>query len=213
MIQKLSLALCTAAALAGCATSGPEVINNRYSYDSQQHSGTVFVNERIYASDQKSCASGWREGTTHSPSGLPLSLTSRLEVEIDATYGEGLKAEFVIPVPNDLGDQVVVRDYQQDKEFMLGAETYGLVTQGTHFYAPEGFFVRVSDVEIEGWITKACIGIDRMYITDSDLTSSDNPPIQLDRVIVPYAAKQGAEIQVSFGSKEIHQAAIRVHPR
>tara|TARA_R110002124_G_scaffold128157_10_gene288635 strand:+ start:9711 stop:10352 length:642 start_codon:yes stop_codon:yes gene_type:complete len=209
MIHKLSISLVAALIVTGCASKAPEILTNTYSYDSKQHSGTVEVNERIYSSSVKSCDSGWREKPIYQSKGIPSELTTNLHIQIDASYGTHNNYEFEIPVPYRLKNSLVVIDEQKTSEYMLGTEVNGIVAQGDLFYAPEGYVVRVGQVEIDGWLTKACIGIDRMYILDSDLVESTDPIIHLDRVVVPFASKNGADVDVSFGSAVPHKATIR----
>jgi hypothetical protein len=52
-----------------------------------------------------------------------------------------------------------------------------------------------------------------MYVLDADLQGSTNPPVYLDRVVIPFAMDQaGQPVKVSFGNKIQHTAEIRVDP-
>lgn len=53
-----------------------------------------------------------------------------------------------------------------------------------------------------------------MYVLDSELQSSVNPPVYLDRVVIPFAMElENQPVKVSFGNKIQHNAEIRVLPK
>ncbi|KAF0254040.1 hypothetical protein [Pseudomonas putida] len=212
-MQKFTMAALVAAVLAGCSSAPPEPQVTTYSYESKVHSGTVNVTEKQYTSDVVKCDSNWRDGQLYTPKGIIPMGHDHLNYVINL-YADGQEEKtYTLDVPQDLGDRVLAKDYQQAKEYMLQAESNGLVQQGGHFAYPEGYYLRISKPSVKGWDFVSCIGIDHMYVLDSDLQASDNPPIQLDRVVVPFAMDQvNQPVKVSFGSKIQHTAEIRVQP-
>lgn len=209
-MQKLSLTALAAVILAGCATPPPEPQVSTYTYESKAHSGTVYVTDKRYSSESISCASNWREGEVYTPKGIVPMGRDHLAIDIDLKVDGADVASHSLDVPLTLGSRVLAKDYQEVKTWMLGTETNGLVQQGDHFQYLDGFYIRVSEPTVQGWQFKACIGIDRMYVLESDLQGT-NPPIYLDRVVVPFAMEQSSQpVKVSFGSKAQQTAVIRV---
>ena len=217
-MYKFTLTAILAILLAGCASAPPEPPVSTYTYDSKAHSGTVTVTDKNYFSDSLSCDSKWREGDVFQPTGLPPMGYDSLKVGIDihaSGDGDGIGAtSALLDVPQGLGSRVFIKDLQVQKTFMLGAESNGLIQQGELFEYPSGYFVRVSESAVKGDHFVACIGIDHMYVLDADLQSSTNPPIYLDRVVVPFAMELDDQpVKVSFGNKIQHTAEIRVKPQ
>jgi hypothetical protein len=210
-MQRLTLVAMTAAMLVGCA-SAPVPVISTYSYDSAQHSGTVQVTDKSYMSPDITCETGWRDSPMYKPKGLGPFLDNMV-LSIHAVSDSGAIADLAFEFPQEIGSQVFSKDYQVGRSYMLGTESNGMVSQGDHFFYPEGYYVRVSNPTIEGDVVKACIGLDRMYVLDADLASGTQPPIYLDRVVVPYAAHVGQVVTVSFGSKIPQSATIRVEPK
>ncbi|MFL1449309.1 hypothetical protein ACI77O_13010 [Pseudomonas tritici] len=210
-MQKLTLTGIAAVILAGCASAPPEPAVTTYSYESKSHSGTVFVTDKHYTSDSITCASNWREGELYTPKGIVPMGRDHLELAIDLKIDGKDRQSHTIGVPLALGSRVVAKDFQEEKTWMLGTETNGLIQQGEHFEYPEGYFIRVSDPSVKGQQFQACVAIDHMYVLDADLQGSTNPPIYLDRVVVPFAMERyNQPVKVSFGSKLQHTAEIRV---
>ncbi|MBM94289.1 MAG: hypothetical protein CMI09_00330 [Oceanospirillaceae bacterium] len=199
-------------ALISACQSVPETQIQTYSYDSEQHTGMVHVNEKIYSSTHKTCQAKWRSGAVFDPTGLPLNLTSQGHFSLSLDDGAEAIKRFNFHIPQMDDGDVLLKDYQEYNEYLLEPEVDGILTQGRHFFAPEGYVVRVSDVETTGWWTKACIGIDHMYFLDPEGPDSD-PLIILDRVVIPYAQKQGSPISFSFGSEVQHAGELSVKPR
>lgn len=212
-MHRHTIAALSAAILAGCATPPPEPTISTYSYESKEHTGTVYVTDKHYLSDALICPGGWREGEVYQPTGVPRFGADSVNVNIKVNTGGQDAQRFVVDAPQGLTDSVVAKDFQQSKSYMLGVESNGLITQGENFYYPEGYFVRVGVVSIKKWTYKACIGIDHMYVLNTDLESMTNPPIYLDRVVVPYAMQRNGLVKVSFGSKLQHTVEIRVQPK
>lgn len=211
-MHKLPFAVITATILAGCA-SAPDNTINTYSYDSQQHSGTVHVTEKVVHSAKHQCDGDWRSGPIYAPKGLPPALENGAKLQIDTYSADQGAGVLTVRFPMSLGEKVMAKDFQESRSYMLAADSNGLIMQGEHFYYPDGYFVRVSRPEIKGNLVKACIGIDRMYVLKEDLESSVNPPIYLDRLVVAYAMKDGEPVKVEFGSQIRNSAEIRVNPR
>lgn len=211
-MQKLTVAVVSAALLAGCAST-PEAVTTTYSYDSKLHSSTVVVNEKRYLSEKVHCAAGWQEGETYTPKGLPDSLWSKFSVDISVSNKNDAPEQFSFAVPKALGSRVLVEDYQEHREYMLGADQNGIVVQGEHFYHPHGYVVRVSNVQIDGWMVKACVGIDRSYVLDSELDNSKDPRIRIERLLVPYIDSTGEGVMAAFGVYGQNIAHIRVLPK
>jgi hypothetical protein len=218
-MQRIPVTALAAALLAGCASAPSEPIISSYTYDSKAHSGTVVVTEKHYSSDTLACEPKWREGEVYQPTGLPSMGrdTFNVSIEIEAAQ-EGDAAynfnRYNLEVPQGLGSRVLARDFQRQKTFMLGAESHGLIQQGEHFEFPEGFYLRLSQTAVKGSEFIACIGIDHMYVLDSDLQSSTNPPVYLDRVVIPFAMEsEDQPVKVSFGNKIQHTAEIRVQSK
>lgn len=212
-MHKFTMAALVAAVLAGCSSAATEPQVTTYTYESKVHSGTVTVTEKLYTSDALTCAPNWRDGPLYTPKGIIPMGHDHLNYVIDLFADGKAEKTYKLDVPQDLGSRVLVKDDQQSKEFMLQAESNGMVQQGEHFVYPEGYYLRISQPSVKGWNFVSCIGIDHMYVRDSDLQASSNPPIYLDRVVVPFAMDQvNQPVKVSFGSKIQHVAEIRVQP-
>lgn len=212
-MRKFTLVAITAAILAGCATAPQEPPVTSYSYDSKAHSGTVQVTDKHYSTKAFECPARWREGDVYTPKGIIPMGYDHLNISLVLSADGQEEQAINLNVPQNLGSRVLAKDFQTTKTFMLGAETNGLIQQGEHFSYSDGYFVRISAPAIKGWDFAACIGIDHMYVLDSDLQSSTNPPVYLDRVVVPFAMDQaGQPVKVSFGNKLQHSAEIRVQP-
>lgn len=210
-MHKAPLAAFAAAIITGCATA-PEPPLKTYTYNSHQHSGTVYVTEKQIPA-KVTCNPEWRDGEIYVPKGLPSAYESNLQLRVKAvTPGEAEK-EITVSLPMSLGQKVVAADFQKSKTFMLGADKQGIVMQGDHFFYPDGYYIRVSNPQVRGNQLSACIGIDRMYVLGADLESGVNPPVYLDRVVVPYVAKAGETLTVTFGSQLLHRAEIRISPK
>jgi hypothetical protein len=213
-MHKLPLAAISVAILAGCATAPqqqPKV--STYSYESKVHSGTVNVTDKLYSSDSFTCPAMWRDGELYTPKGLPDMGHDHLNVSINLQADSGEVQSFAFDIPQDLGNRVYARDFQVPKNYMLGTESNGLVQQGEHFFYPEGYYIRVSEPSVQGWNFVSCIGIDHMYVMAADLQNSTNPPIHLDRVVIPFAMDdENQPVKISFGSGVQHTAEIRVQP-
>lgn len=200
------------ACLAGCA-SKPPFNDTTYSYDSTQHSGTVHVTERNFTSEDKTCPAGWRDGQVYTMKGIPDALEGNMALKVIASLPNGGPTEYIVKVPQTLGERVVARDFQQSMSYMLGAEQNGMVQQGEAFYWPEGFYVRVSRPEIVGNDMKACIGVDRMYVLKADLERSSNPPVYLDRAVIPYSNDTDEPVRYTFGSQETQIVDLYLDPK
>ncbi|NVL50007.1 hypothetical protein F2S72_09680 [Pseudomonas syringae pv. actinidiae] len=212
-MQRLIMAASAAAVLAGCAIAPPEPQVTTYTYESKAHSGTVTVTEKQYTSEAFSCAPNWRDGPLYTPKGILPMGHDHLNYVIDLFANGQDEKTYSLDVPQDLGNRVLAKDFQVGKEFMLQAESNGIVQQGEHFAYPEGYYLRISHPTVQGWNFVSCIGIDHMYVLDADLQASSNPPIHLDRVVVPFAMDQfNQPVKVSFGSQIQHTAEIRVQP-
>lgn len=185
--------------LVGCAAKQPTT--NTYSYESQEHSGTVAVTETFIDTSLfgPECPANWREGTPFQTKGIPNEAPFSLSFEIKANYA-GLEEVIGVDVPSTVRDRVLMRDLQVSKNYMLGSDANGLIKQGEHFFYPEGFFVRASNPSIEGGHLNACLGIDRMYVPEAELQSSSEPTIRLDRLVIPFHGKAGETQTFSFGS-------------
>lgn len=212
-MRNFTLAVLAAATLAGCTSAPKEQAVSSYSYESKAHSGTVHVTDKLYTSEAIQCAAKWREGEVYTPKGIIPMGHDHLDISI------GLKSEghpdtvATLSVPQELGGRVYTKDLQELKSFMLGTETNGIVQQGDHFTYPEGYFIRVSQPAVKGWSFVSCIGIDHMYVLKADLESSTNPPVYLDRVVVPFSMEQADQpVRVSFGSQIQHTVELRVEP-
>ncbi|MPQ69252.1 hypothetical protein [Pseudomonas sp. MWU12-2323] len=211
-MHKLTLVAFSAAILAGCA-SAPKQSVSTYTYDSTVHSGTVHVTDKQYTNEALTCAANWRDGEVYTPKGLPSTGRDKLKITIDLKADGSDNKSYTLDVPLALGSRVLAKDYQVGKSYMLGAETNGLVQQGDHFFYPDGYYIRVSQPAVQGWSFVSCIGIDHMYVLDSDLQSSTNPPVHLDRVVVPFVSDQEDQpVKVSFGSSKQHTVEIRAQP-
>lgn len=211
-MYKLAMTVLAAAVLGGCSAAPTKSVNT-YSYDSNEHSGTVNVTETVYTSADKACRTQWREGPVYQPKGLTSSIESYLVMHVQSESTDEKEFLSEISFPMSIGDRVVARDYQESKAFMLGADSNGVLTQGDHFFYPDGYFLRVSQPEIIGNVFTACLGLDRMYVMPADLESSTNPPIHLDRVVVPVAVENGDVIDVEFGGALKHKAEIWILPK
>lgn len=212
-MHKLTMAALAAVVLAGCSSAPQEQQVTTYSYESKVHSGTVNVTEKQYTSSVLTCAPNWRDGPIYTPKGIIPIGHDHLNFVINLFADGQEEKTYTLDVPQALGTRVLAKDFQQGKEFMLQAESNGIVQQGEHFAYPEGYYVRISQPSVQGSNFVSCIGIDHMYVLDSDLQASSNPPIQLDRVVVPFVMDQvNQPVKVSFGSKIQHIAEIRVQP-
>lgn len=212
-MRNFTLAALAIATLAGCATAPQEPAVSSYSYDSKAHSGTVHVTDKFYTSEAVQCAAKWREGEVYTPKGIIPMGHDHLDISIDLKVEGQPDTAVTLSVPQDLGGRVYTKDLQELKSFMLGTETNGIVQQGDHFTFPEGYFIRVSQPAVKGWNFVSCIGIDHMYVLKADLESSTNPPVYLDRVVVPFSMEQADQpVKVSFGSQVQHTAELRVEP-
>ncbi|WP_434674623.1 hypothetical protein ACM74R_00365 (plasmid) [Pseudomonas aeruginosa] len=186
-----------AVALSGCANK--ELQETSYSYESKAHSGTVQVVERTDGpSDQ--CPKFWRDGEPYQPTGLKQMTGFRLKVNLhsgsDSSHGQDL--DFVLPSNN--GHQVVMKDFQKERSWLLGADTNGLVKTGELFHYPEGFFIRAASPQISDNTISFCLGVDRMYVPQADLNSSTNPLIRLDRLNIRFAGESGEVVRYDFGT-------------
>lgn len=210
-MKKLLSAAISAVLVTGCAShpTGPAI--NTYSYESAAHSGSVEVHEKIYSSKHTYCPATWRNAPQHQPKGIPAEYETGMKVGIEVVSPDAEDLKLSIGIPSMLESEIVVRDLQKHREFAINADSHGLITQGEHFFFPEGYFVRVGHVEIDRWITKGCIAIDRTYVPESELNSG-NPTIHLDRVVVPYAKNNGGKINVSFGRYNDHKSTIWITP-
>ncbi|MCF5371332.1 hypothetical protein [Pseudomonas syringae] len=213
-MQKITLAAITVALLAGCASApAPAPKVSTYNYKSKEHSGTVTVTDKQYSNEDFTCDSKWREAEVYTPKGIVAMGHDHLKITIDLSSDVVGNKLLSFEVPQDLGNRVFAKDYQESKSFMLGTEKNGLIQQGEHFFYPQGYYVRVSAPSVQGDNFVSCIGIDYTYVMDADLQSSTNPPVHLDRVVVPFAVNQENQpVKVSFGSGIKHTAEIRVLP-
>lgn len=60
-----------------------------------------------------------------------------IEIEADREGDEGYNFNrYSIDVPQGLGSRVLARDFQRQKTFMLGAESNGLIQQGSFSSSP-----------------------------------------------------------------------------
>ncbi|HHH9441208.1 TPA: hypothetical protein ACP32N_003145 [Pseudomonas aeruginosa] len=188
-----------AVVVSGCANK--ELQETSYSYESKVHSGTVQVVERSDGpSDQ--CPKFWRKGEPYNPTGVKQMTGFRLKVNLhsgsDTSHGQVL--DFVLP--SNHGHEVVMKDFQKERTWLLGAETNGLVKSGELFHYPEGFFIRAASPEIKEDTISFCLGVDRMYVPQAVLNNSTNPLIHLDRLNVRFAAVSGETLEYDFGSIE-----------
>lgn len=218
-MHKFTITALAAALIAGCASAPPEPSIFSYSYDSKAHSGSVVVTDKQYSNEAIACEQKWREGEVYQPTGLPPMGrdTFKVNIEIESSRqgdSEYLFNRYTLDVPQGLGSQVFARDFQRQMTFMLGAESNGLIQQGELFEFPEGYFLRLAQTGVKGDRFVACIGIDHMYVLDADLQSSTNPPVYLDRVVIPFAMElENQPVKVSFGNQLQHKAEIRVLPK
>ena len=126
-MQKFTMAALVAAVLAGCSSAPPEPQVTTYSYESKVHSGTVNVTEKQYTSDVVKCDSNWRDGQLYTPKGIIPMGHDHLNYVINL-YADGQEEKtYTLDVPQDLGDRVLAKDYQQAKEYMLQAESLSLI--------------------------------------------------------------------------------------
>jgi len=212
-MRKFTMAAISAAILSGCASAPQEPPVTSYSYESKVHSGTVQVTDKHYSTEAIACGARWREGEVYTPKGIIPMGHDHLNISIELTAVGQDDKTISLNVPQDLGSRVLAKDFQIVRSYMLGTQTNGLVQQGELFTYPEGYYVRISEPAVKGWDFTSCIGIDHMYVLESDLQSSTNPPVYLDRVVVPFAMDHsGQPVKVSFGNKLQHTAEIKVQP-
>jgi len=221
-LHKITLTAIAAVILAGCASKPDVTLNNSnmgstlnaYTYDSKAHSGTVTVTDRVFTNSELNCASDWREGEVITPKGIPSMGRDHLKLSIKIESDDGSDNSYELLVPQYLGYRVLAKDFQERKEYMLGAETSGVVQQGSHFEFPSGYYIRVSQPGVVDQDKfQSCIGIDRMYVLTDDLRASTNPPVYLDRVVVPFSLDQAHQpVKVQFGFMNKLSAEIRVLP-
>lgn len=212
-MRTFTLATLAVATLSGCTSAPVEPPVSTYSYESNAHSGTVHVTDKHYSSEALECSARWREGEVYTPKGIIPIGHDHLDININLKSAGQPDKAIKLSVPQDLGSRVFAKDYQSIKSYMLGTETNGLVQQGEHFTYPDGYYIRVSNPTVKGWDFVSCISIDHMYVLDSDLQSSTNPPVYLDRVVVPFAMEQaGQPVKINFGSQIQHTAEIWVQP-
>jgi len=197
-------ALCLA--ITGCAAKQPELRDWAYQYDSKEHSGTVHVNETTNVPSEQ-CGAQWRDERTYQPSGVQQTVGFRLEIQIhdddQDSFGDLIKVE----LPSNQGSDVLVRDFQKTKTLMLGADANVIMKQGDLFFFPNGYFVRAAQPQfVENDVT-FCLGVDRTYLPDSELASS-NPQIRMDRLNIRFAAQPGEQKTYSFGSAKVTVRAV-----
>lgn len=188
-MRKIILGTAVAAAfLAGCAAPPPKM--NSYTYTSEQHSGNVSVVE-VFANGKTTCPSGWRESEQYQPTGLVKTDPDSLRLSIQASVASGGFEDISVVVPSGMSGKALWKDFQVTKDYMLGADTSGMVKQGEHFYFPEGYFVRATAPTFKGDKMSLCLAVDRMYVKESDLQTSVDPTIHLDRIVIPFVARPG----------------------
>jgi hypothetical protein len=190
-MRKIALGIAASVALTGCAKP-PASTPTVYDYKSLEHSGVVSVTEVNAPGDYK-CPNGWRDGSPYVPNGVRKWVSYDMSFTIKA-YVQGKKVQDIsIVVPSSVQNTVLMKDYQTSKSYMLGVEENGLIKQGDSFFYPEGFFIRASSPNIDSQNYQACLGIDRMYVLDTDLKTSTDPSVKLDRLVIPFSAKPGEE--------------------
>lgn len=208
-INMLIPAAALALAVSGCANK--ELQETSYSYESKVHSGTVQVVERTDGPSEE-CPNFWRDGEPYKPTGIKQMTGFRLKVNLhsgsDSSHGQVLD----VVLPSNNGHEVVMKDFQKERTWLLGAETNGLVKTGEIFHYPEGFFVRAATPQIKENTISFCLGVDRMYVPQADLNSSTNPLIRLDRLNVRFAGESGESIEYDFGSIEPIHVTVSAEP-
>lgn len=196
-------------AIVGCANQ-PEFHQSTYRYDSKVHSGTVDVVETTNLPAEQ-CGPHWREERTYQPNGVRQITGFRLEVQVHDdspdSYGQLINLE----LPSNQGRDVVVRDFQKDKNLMLNPDVNGIVKQGELFYFPTGYFLRAAQAEFHDDELSFCLGVDNTYVPDADLKSA-NPIIRMDRLNVRVAAEPGEEKSFRFGTLKPIQVTVRAVP-
>lgn len=194
--------------LGGCATPQPTTLTS-YSYASEQHSGTVLVEETI-APSAFDCARDWREGEQYVPTGIHSMYPFKFEVEIIAQQPGKASENISVTVPAHRANPVFAKDFQESAAWMLGAESNGLVSQGDLFYYPQGYFVRARDLSIEDNTLRLCLGVDRMYVTEEALAGSEEPLIQLNRLTIPFEGRPGETFRYTLEGTEPVTLTVKV---
>lgn len=208
----LKIALGTSAValvLGGCSAAPQPTTLTPYSYASEQHSGTVLVEETI-APSTFDCARDWREGEQYVPTGIRNMHPFQFEVEIIADQPGKASEDISVTVPAHRANPVFAKDFQQSAAWMLGAESNGIVSQGDLFYYPHGYFVRARDLSIMDNTLRLCLGVDRMYVTEGDLSGSAEPQIQLNRLTIPFEGHPGEAFRYTLEGAEPVTLTVKV---
>ncbi|WGK63407.1 hypothetical protein QAO71_17855 (plasmid) [Halopseudomonas sp. SMJS2] len=194
--------------LGGCATPQPTTLTS-YSYASEQHSGTVLVEETI-APSAFGCARDWREGKQYVPTGIHSMYPFKFEVQILA-QGPGKDSDDIsVSVPAHRANPVFAKDFQKSVTWMLGTESNGMISQGDLFYYPQGYFVRARDLSIKDNTLRLCLGVDRMYVPADTLGGTDEPLIRLDRLTIPFEGKSGETYRYTLQGAEPVTLTVKV---
>ncbi|SED33601.1 hypothetical protein SAMN05216178_6833 [Pseudomonas saponiphila] len=191
----------------GCAQ---KPVVDSYSYESQVHSGTVFVHDLSYGDSDK-CPKKWREAEQVFKHGLPPMLGMTLKLKVVAPDANGVERELPLLVSSGNGNLVSLKDYQVDKGLVVNSEVNGAVEQGDLFTYPEGYFIRAAKPEVDSNEFSLCLGIDRMQ--KSTETDGGAPALDLDRLNVLFEAERGEEKTYVFGRNSDIKVRVSVTPK
>ncbi len=208
-MRKIALGISAAAmVLGGCASPQPTTITP-YSYVSEQHSGTVMVQETI-AAGAYHCEADWREGAQYLPSGIPGQFSYQLDVTILAEQDGKPGEDISVLVPAHSSNPVFVKDFQKTASWMLGAESNGIVSQGDLFYYPEGYVVRARNLSIKDNDFRLCLGIDRMYVPGDITAGAEEPLVHLNRLTIPFVGRSGQTYRYTLEGSEPVSLLVKV---
>ena len=191
----------------GCAQ---KPVIDKYSYESQVHSGRVFVHDLSYGDSDK-CPKKWREAEQVFKHGLPPMLGMTLKVNVVAPDANGVERELPLLVSSGNGNQIAVKDYQVDKGLLVNSDVNGAVQQGDLFTYPEGYFIRAAKPEVVSNEFSLCLGIDRMQ--KSSEMDGGEPGIDLDRLNILFEGERSEEKTYVFGRNSDIKVRVSVTPK